>query len=264
VAAAAPFVRVVAQLFGPAPEDSAVGLARVALDEMYAEPAREFVEARGGAVRLKTLARVVVDESGAVAGVATPGGVVACRQVISTVPWHAFARLWDGDPPAAVASIARAAAGMASSPIVTVNLWFDGPVMDEPFVGLVDAPVHWIFNKAAIVGEHTTHLAVVTSGADDLAAADNDMVARLTAAQVERVLPRARGRTLLRAVVVREQRATFSLAPGGPPRPGAETPLPGFVMAGDWTDTGLPATIEGAVLSGHRAADLVMTVAHGT
>ncbi|MCC7043306.1 MAG: FAD-dependent oxidoreductase [Acidobacteria bacterium] len=257
VAAAAPFVRVVAQLFGPAPEDSAVGLARVPLDEMYAEPARRFIEARGGAVRLKSPARVVVDASGAVSGVDTPGGVVACDRVVSAVPWHAFAGLWEGEPPPCLASIARDAAGMASSPIVTVNLWFDGSVMEERFVGLVDAPIHWIFNKAAIVGDHTTHLAVVTSGADDLAAADNDEVTRLTVGQVERVLPRARGRKQLRAVVVREQRATFSLAPGGPGRPRPETPLPGFVMAGDWTDTALPATIEGAVVSGHRAADLV-------
>jgi uncharacterized protein with NAD-binding domain and iron-sulfur cluster len=75
------------------------------------------------------------------------------------------------------------------------------------------------------------------------------------------VLPRARGRKLLRSVVVREQRATFSVAPGGAARPEAGTTLPGFVMAGDWTDTGLPATIEGAVVSGHHAADLVIASA---
>ena len=258
VAAAAPFVRVVAQLFGPAHEDSAVGLARVALDEMYAGPARRFVEARGGEVRAKWTARIVIGHDGAIAGVTTADGVVSCRHVISAVPWHALAGLWESEPPAALGAVVRSAASMASSPIVTVNLWFDGPVMEQQFVGLVDAPIHWIFNKAAIVGEHTTHLAVVTSGADALAAAGNDEVTRLTLGHVERVLPGARGRKLLRSVVVRERRATFSLAPGGPARPAAETALPGFVLAGDWTDTGLPATIEGAVVSGHRAADLVL------
>jgi len=183
---------------------------------------------------------------------------VSTRHVISAVAWHGVDSLWTGAATDGVEAVRRAAASMQSSPIVTVNLWFDGPVMDQQFVGLVDAPVHWIFNKAAIVGERTTHLAVVTSGADDLAAADNDAVTRLTVRQVERVLPRARDRTLLRSVVVREQRATFSLAPGGPARPGPVTDLPGFVLAGDWTDTGLPATIESAVLSGHRAADVVL------
>jgi phytoene dehydrogenase-like protein len=57
---------------------------------------------------------------------------------------------------------------------------------------------------------------------------------------------------------VREPRATFSLAPGAPPRPGPRTPLPGFYLAGDWTDTGLPGTIEGAVRSGHAAADALL------
>jgi uncharacterized protein with NAD-binding domain and iron-sulfur cluster len=132
--------------------------------------------------------------------------------------------------------------------------------MDHQFIGLVDAPIHWVFNKSAILREQATHLAVVTSGADALASADNDAVTRLTVSHLERVLPRLRGRTLLRSVVVREQRATFSLAPGGPARPAAATDVPGFWLAGDWTNTGLPATIEGAVVSGHRAADLVAAV----
>ncbi len=257
VAAAAPFVRVVAQLFGPAAEDSAVGLARVPLDEMYAEPARDFIEARGGDVRLKSAARVVTD-SNRVMGVSTADGNVDATNVIAAVAWHNFAGLWGGAPPAGVERISQAAAAMTSSPIVTVNLWLDGPVMDQTFVGLVDAPIHWIFNKAAIVGEQATHLAVVTSAADGLAAAGNDEVTRLTFDEIQRVLPRARGRRVVRSVVVREQRATFSVAPGGPARPGAITPIEGFFLAGDWTDTALPATIEGAVVSGHRAADAVL------
>ncbi|ODS52559.1 MAG: hypothetical protein ABS36_16020 [Acidobacteria bacterium SCN 69-37] len=256
-AAAAPFVRVVAQLFGPSPDDSSVGLACVPLDEMYAEPARRFIESHGGAVRTKSSARVLVGGDGAVEGVAVGNDVVRARHVVSAVAWHSFPGLWGSDPPPAIAPVCRAAAAMASSPIVTVNLWLDGPVMTQPFIGLVDAPVHWIFNKAAIVGEHATHLAIVTSGADDLAASDNDAVTTTAFEEVRRVLPAARGRSVQRSVVVREQRATFSLAPGGPARPGPVTGIPGFVMAGDWTDTDLPATIEGAVVSGHRAADLV-------
>jgi uncharacterized protein with NAD-binding domain and iron-sulfur cluster len=68
-------------------------------------------------------------------------------------------------------------------------------------------------------------------------------------------LPAARDAILRRAVVVREKRATFSVAPGQPARPATKTSIPGLFLAGDWIDTGLPATIESAVLSGHRAAD---------
>lgn len=262
VAAAAPFVRVVAQLFGPAPDDAAVGLARVPLDEMYAEPARVFLEARGGAIHVKAPARVVVDSSG-VAAVRTPAFDVAARHVVSTVPWHAFGGLFEDEVPAPLRATAAAAAALGSSPIVTVNLWLDGPVMTHTFVGLVDAPIHWVFDKAAIVGERATHLALVTSGADALAAADNDEVTRLAVESLGRALPMARTRTVLRSVVVREHRATFSLAPGGPPRPPTRTGVRGLYLAGDWTDTGLPATIEGAVASGHRAADAVLAARAG-
>jgi len=69
-------------------------------------------------------------------------------------------------------------------------------------------------------------------------------------------MPQVRVAKLLRATVIREPRATFSLAPGQPPRPPSETPVKGLFLAGDWIDTGLPATIESAVRSGHRAAEL--------
>ena len=170
------------------------------------------------------------------------------------MPWHAFARIWPGDVPAALLAVATNAALMASSPIVTVNLWFDGPVMRERFVGLVGGPMHWVFDKSAIFGDGAGHLSIVSSGADAIARLDNAELTRLATQQIAQALPEAATRRLVRSVVVREQRATFSLEPGAPPRPATRTPIPGFYLAGDWTDTGLPATIEGAVVSGHRAA----------
>jgi len=139
-----------------------------------------------------------------------------------------------------------------------VNLWLDQPVFPERFIGLVGGPMHWVFNKSAIYGDATAHLSIVASGARDLASADNHEVTDRAMAQLRTVLPGARGRKVLRSVVVREHRATFSIAPGQPPRPQTTTAVPGFFLAGDWTDTGLPGTIEGAVASGHRAADIVL------
>jgi hydroxysqualene dehydroxylase len=259
VAAAAPFVRVLGELFGPRPEDSAVGLSTVPLDELYAEPARRFVEARGGAVYLGQPATVLLGSNGGVAGVETPGGAVRAATVVSAVPWFAFDSLWKGGPSPALEPIAINAKRMQSSPIVTINLWLDGVVMDVPFVGLVNSPVHWIFDKRQIVGGSANHLALVTSGADELVSAGNTAATDRAWAALKAVLPAARHRRVLRSVVVRERRATFSLAPGGPPRPKATTPVRGLYLAGDWTDTGLPATIEGAVLSGHHAANLILS-----
>jgi predicted NAD/FAD-dependent oxidoreductase len=160
--------------------------------------------------------------------------------------------------PPPLAAVAAGAAALQPSPIVTVNLWVDGPVMATRFIGLVGGPMHWVFDKSAIFGTRAGHLSVVASGAADLAAMENRDVTRAAVHQLRRALPELKARRVLRSVVVREHRATFSLAPGGPPRPPARTPLPGFYLAGDWTDTRLPATIEGAAASGHAAADAVL------
>ena len=78
--------------------------------------------------------------------------------------------------------------------------------------------------------------------------------ALMTCCAARAALPAARHAKVERSVVVRERRATFSLAPGQPPRPAARTPIEGLLLAGDWIENGLPATIEGAVSNGHRAA----------
>jgi len=257
-AAARPFARVLGEMFGPRVEDSAIGLPKVPLDELYAEPARAYLESRSGTVLSKSPARVRPGGPDGATIVTAAGQQIETRAVISSVPWHAIGRIWSGEPPAPLARVLANAAAMESSPIVTVNFWFDGPVMSDTFVGLVGGPMHWVFDKSAIFGSAAGHLSIVASGADDLAAMDNAAVTSTALDHLTGALPGAKARSLIRSVVVREHRATFSLAPGAPPRPPAETGLAGFYLAGDWTDTGLPGTIEGAVRSGRRAADLAL------
>src|SRR5437762_731554 len=145
---------------------------------------------------------------------------------------------------------ARAAA------IVTVNLWFDRPVIDEPFLGLPGRAMQWVFDKRTMFGGTASHLSLVSSGAGPLVERSNeDLIAEAHRELIE-ALPDIRAARLMRATVIREPRATFSLAPGQPARPATETGIRGFYLAGDWIDTGLPATIESAVRSGHRAATL--------
>ncbi len=262
VAAASAFVRVLAELFGSDPGAAGIGLATVPLDDLFAAPAAQFIHKRDGLVLPRTRARVEPGPAGGFVVHAGDARVVA-PIVVSAVPWHAFGRLWADRVPAALTSVAAAASAMSSSPIVTVNLWMrcaDGgvPVMAPPFVGFVEGPMHWLFDKRAIA-PGMRHLAVVASGAEDLLGQDNAVLTAMAHAQLVRTLPGFRGTVVERSVVVRERRATFSLAPGGPPRPRPATELAGFYVAGDWTDTGLPGTIEGAVRSGHAAADAALS-----
>jgi squalene-associated FAD-dependent desaturase len=258
-AAAAPFVHVLRALFGRDPNDAAIGLSEVPLDELYALPAARVIESRSGRVLTKAPARVCVDQAGRITHVRAGDLSIATSIVVSAVPWYALAGIWDAGVPAGLAEVAAAAASMQPSPIVTVNFWFDRPVMQQRFVGLVGGVMQWAFDKRSIFASETGHVSVVASGATELVDLDRDAITAIARTQLDQVLPAARAAHFRRApVVVRERRATFSLAPSAPRRPGTRTAIPGFLLAGDWTDTGLPATIESAVLSGRWAAEAVL------
>ena len=132
-------------------------------------------------------------------------------------------------------------------------------VASGTFVGLPGRAMQWVFDKRALFGDAASHLSLVSSGASAIVDRTNQELIDLALRELRAALPAVRDAELRRAVVVREKRATFSVAPGQPRRPSTKTSLPGLFLAGDWIDTGLPATIESAVVSGHAAAAAVMT-----
>ena len=253
-AAAPPFARVLGEMFGRDARAAAIALPTKPLHAMYAEPARAYIEAHGGTVRTGAPATVRI-EAGKLTGVSSGAERWHPRTVIAAIPWFAVGDLFEGEPSSLGPLLERARA-MISSPVVTVNLWFDRPLFAEPFIGLPGRAMQWAFDKRPGFGNGGAYLSLVSSGASPLLDRSN---AELIALAVEELLEAIPGDTrpsqLLRATVVREPRATFSLAPGQPQRPGTETPVRGLYLAGDWIATGLPATIESAVRSGHRAAD---------
>ena len=251
-AAAATFVESLARMFGPDPEAAALVVPAVPLDELYAEPSRAWLEARGSVVRANARARVLVDGE-RTTGVEVRGETINASTVIAAVPWFALPSLFEAAPPALAPVLADASA-TAPSPIVTVNLWFDRRVMDGLLVGLPGRRFQWVFDKAAVFGRARSHLSLVSSGAAEVVGHSNDELVEAALREVRAALPRAREARVEHAMAVRERQATFSLAPGQPARPETVTPLEGLLLAGDWIATGLPATIESAVVSGHRAA----------
>jgi squalene-associated FAD-dependent desaturase len=257
IAAALPFVRVLGEMFGSDPGDASLVLPTRPLHLMYAEPARHWIEARGGSVRTGALARIVIDGD-RVAGVRVRDETLPASRVIAAVPWHALRNLFDGAPPPAAAELVASADALGSMPIVTVNLWYDRAVMEDAFVGLPGRAMQWVFDKRLAFGAAASHLSLVASGAEGLVGEETASLVARAAREVSEALPGARAARLVRGTVIREKRATFSLAPGQPPRPMARTGVRGLVLAGDWIDTGLPGTIESAVMSGHLAADEIL------
>jgi predicted NAD/FAD-dependent oxidoreductase len=238
-------------MFGGPATNAAILLPATPLHELYAEPARRFIAAHGGEVRTGASARVTIDRG--VVTVAVDGKSVSAPITIMAVPWFKLSETLRGDLTAMETTLANAR-GTVASPIVTVNLWYDAPVLDVPFAGMPEHTMQWVFDKAQIV-PGMTHLSLVASGAAALLSMTNEALVTAAHDELRAVLPPARSARLLKGTVIREPRATFSLAPGQPPRPASVTGVPGLYLAGDWIDTGLPATIEGAVRSGHAAAD---------
>ena len=254
-ASAPAFARVLGEMFGSDPKAAALVLPTKPLHLMYAEPARRYIENHGGTVRMGAAAKLRVDGDASLS-VHANGDRWPAAHVISAVPWFAFADLFDSVP-GPLTDVVNRARKMDSCPIVTVNLWFNRRIIDEPFIGLPGRVMQWVFDKRLVFGDDASHLSLVSSGADAIVAKTNDQLIQLACQELYEAMPDVRTATLLRATVVREPRATFSLAPGQPERPATETGVRGFYLAGDWTDTGLPATIESAVRSGNRAADRV-------
>jgi len=279
-AAAPAFARVLGEMFGSDPRAAAIVLPTKPLHLMYAEPARRYLERHGGTVRMSAAAKLRVDSDSRIT-VTANGEQWSAKGVISAVPWFALPDLFD-TVPAPLTDLVHRARTMESCPIVTVNLWFNRRIIDEPFIGLPGRVMQWVFDKRlvfgllraegasaslaearpdrprAAAGDEASHLSLVSSGAERIVSRPNDELIQLAHQELYEAMPEIRSATVVRTTVVREPRATFSLAPGQPARPATETGVPGFFLAGDWIDTGLPATIESAVRSGHRAADLVI------
>ena len=250
-AGAAAFAAVLRPMFGGNPRNAALALPAKPLDEMYAGPARSYLEQRGGEVRVSSPATIRGHH------VLIRNERIAAGAMIVAVPWHGLSDVL-ADRPAALGRVLDAADRTEASPIVTINLWFDRVVTDRPLIGLPGRTLQWVFDKRAVFGEKASHLSLISSGAEAVVARGNQELIDLALAEVSAALPAVRSATLLRGVVVREKKASFSVAPGQPARPLTRTGVPGLFLAGDWIDTGLPATIEGAVISGHWAAQAAL------
>jgi uncharacterized protein with NAD-binding domain and iron-sulfur cluster len=143
------------------------------------------------------------------------------------------------------------------SPIIDVHLVFDERVTDYKMAAAVDSPVQFVFDKtdsSGLTGDGQC-LSISVSGADDEHGERPDVLIERYRAAIDDLFPRARTANLLDAVVSREHEATFRGRPGTQAlRPTTATRMPNLFLAGAWTDTGWPATMEGAVRSGNRAA----------
>lgn len=240
------------------PRGFQVELPVVPLGQFYGERLQRWFSIRGSHLLLNQAVRSIHVNGDKVDAVETRSGdILKADAVVAALP---FERLLDVLPSNVVETheVFSNLRKLETSPITSVHLWYRDAGMTMPHVTLVDCVGQWIFNRGEVVpGEH--YLQVVVSAARQFRGLAGEEVLRTIAAEVEQLFPRAKG-ALLRGRVVTEHAATFSAFPGVDRwRPGQATPLANLFLAGDYTRTGWPATMEGAVRSGYLAAEALLT-----
>ena len=243
-----------------------MGVPAVPLAELY-DGCRLPIEKKGGEVTLRAPARGVRFENGAVAAVQFDNSrEESADAYIFAIPHSGLGSLL----PEEVKSANPALGSLDKikvSPITGVHFWFDRPVTDEPFVTLLDTAVQWVFNKTALhtgqsdaeVPGAQQYLQLVISASYDLLKKSREEIIEICLKEIRQALPAAREAGLVKATVIKEASATFCPEPGVDRfRPVQTTSTAGLFLAGDWTATGWPATMEGAVRSGYLAAEAVL------
>jgi hydroxysqualene dehydroxylase len=226
------------------------------LGETIGEPAVRALAEAGVDVRLGWRAARV---TGAGERLQVHGGPseVSADSVIAALPHARAAALLDELAP----ELARRVGGLTASPIINLHVVYDRRVCDLPFAAGVGTPVQYVFDRtaAARAPEGCQCLAISLSGAEREMAMSVQTLRERYLDALAGLFPRAREARVEHFVVTREHAATFRATPGARSlRPGPHTPVSGLYLAGAWTDTGWPATLEGAVLSGHAAAAAAM------
>jgi squalene-associated FAD-dependent desaturase len=250
-------------------ENTSLLFPRTDLSTALIKPAINFIRRHGGDVRTNVEVTKLHGTSTQIDFIqASDGMSYRANHVISALPWFRLKQLLENSNLDA-SSVLKTQQPFdwnrfQPSPIIAIHLWLDREVMTEPFAASIDTRVQWIFNRTALVGKkEVSHnlfgskqqLSFVISGAQEFTEQNKEELVRIALEDMRRVLPYSRTANVVHSLVIKEKRATFSPSPELESyRPQTQTTFSNFFLAGDWTATGYPATIEGAVLSGRRAA----------
>jgi len=249
---------VLQEAFGGDRASANIGISRVGLSDLYTDGARDYITSRGGDVQIGAhVQRLIVEGGVVVAAQLKDGGRVEGDYFISAVPPSALLAIL---PDELRNQQFAALEALGASPIVSINLWFDRPIFDREFAGLLGTRSQWIFNKDLILsaGRQSNQVAVIISAARDFVDWTKNDLVEMAMSDLHQLLPESRSAEMLHSVIIKEREATLShTVRSDELRPGSRTSIPNLILAGDWTNTGLPATIESAVLSGDLATEII-------
>ena len=253
-ASALVFVRALRQAFLGGPRHAALAIPSVGLSQLFVDGAKQFITLRGGELNCNSDVAGVLMENGLARGVNTRNGtVVNGDAVILAVPHSKLLTILPHQLREKYLNLEK----IDSAPIVSIHLWFEREFMEHEAVGLIGRRIQWLFNRRRINGEEGkgAHVSAVISGGHECVNLSKDDLVKIAVEDIRSAYPGA-DEEPRHAVVIREKSATYASNPEIEPlRPANETGVPNLFLAGDWTATGYPATIEGAMKSAERAAN---------
>jgi squalene-associated FAD-dependent desaturase len=245
------------------PDGANVGYATVGLSRLVGTEARHYIEERGGRIILGQKTEELLLEGKRIAGARlADGSILQGDCYVCAVPHQTLLALIPprlrSDP------FFRRTSGLATTPIVNIHLWYDRPITDLDFAAFINSETQWVFNKTRMwhLDGDGQYLDISLSGARHyIDLPQEELVERFTR-ELRTLFPRARQATVRRSLVVKQRRATFAAAPGSAKyRLPCRTPIENLFLAGDWTATGWPATMESAVRSGLACAREILRLA---
>jgi squalene-associated FAD-dependent desaturase len=239
-------------------EAGRMGIPAVPLSDLYGTAAG-YIEARGGKVHLRAAVDSFQTDNEGVQ-LCVGGEEVRADYAVLATPFNGVEKLLPGTPE--TESLRRNASSLQSSPITGIHLWFDREITPLEHAVRLERTIQWMFHKSKILaarrssGEQGSYLELVVSSSKSLVDKPRQEIIDLAVRELAEYFPIVREAKLTKATVIKEVHATFSPSPGSDAfRPSHRTPWPRLLLAGDWTATGWPATMEGAVRSGYGAAE---------
>jgi zeta-carotene desaturase len=247
------------EAFLKSPEGGRMGVPRVPLAELYGAAA-EYIRRRGGEVRLRTSVESFRAEPAGVR-LLVNGAEMACDFAVLAVPFDALGRMLPES--AAAGPLREMIVRFETSPITGIHLWFDREITELDHAVLLDRTIQWMFHKSRLLDRGgPSYVELVVSSSKALVEKPRGEIIEMATRELGEFFPVAGDAKLVKATVIKEVHATYSALPGSDVyRPTAATGWPRVFLAGDWTRTGWPATMEGAVRSGYLAAEAVAQAA---
>jgi squalene-associated FAD-dependent desaturase len=269
LASAGLFAAVLERAFFAQRADSAFVYPKVGLSELYCPPATAMIEKGDGVVACRSIVEALEFADGKATAVRLRDGtrLEAANFVLAVPPEQLLKLLPEG---ALTDPFFAPIADLRTSPIICVHLWLDRHITDSAVTGFIGTATQWLFNKRQIFARseagsptgHPGYLSFVISGARELVDRPNDDLLQIVLADLHGMIPRAREARVVKSIVLKEKHATIAPDPASDlKRPPVSTPVPNVFLAGDWIQTGLPATIESAVLAGNAAASAIIAAA---